>query len=216
MSKNYDPLEEDYCPPWCSSTPDDIAGFRVISLHYYSCDEDKLRDMPKKEADRYREELQKSGRTYDPDKVVDIYSHGSFEESCLSNFYGIHFELDGVELASMEGFLQSLKTPDIKEQRRICSLIGKEAKNAGLATPNFDGEHLYWQGKTINRFKEEYHTLLRRAYRARFEQDGEFRNALKNTKHKKLMHTLGNNNHKETILTTDEFIGFLRELQEEL
>ncbi len=188
----------------------------MISLRYYSRDEDKLRDMPKEEADRYREELRKSGRTYDPDKVADIYSHGTNEEACLSNFSPASFELDGVPCASIEGFLQSLKTPDEEEQKRICSLKGKDAKKAGLAVPNFDGEHLYWKGKTINRFSEEYHTLVRRAYRARFEQDEEFRKALKNTKHKQLLHTLGNNDAKATILTTDEFIGFLRKLQREM
>ncbi len=35
-------------------------------------------------------------------------------------------------------------------------------------------------------------------------------------KNKQLLHTIGNNDPKVTILTVDEFIGFLQELQEKL
>ncbi len=161
-------------------------------------------------------ELRNNHKTYDVDKVVDIYSNGTWEESELSNFCTSNFYFDGVLCVSMEGFIQALKTPDQNEQIRICGLKGNQAKRAGQTVPNFDGEHLFWKGETINRFSEEYHTLVRRAYHARFEQDEDFRNALKTSMHKNLIHTIGNNDPKITILTTDEFIGFLRELQNEL
>ena len=89
-------------------------------------------------------------------------------------------------------------------------------KKAGLAVAGFDGKHLYWHGETIDRFSEQYHVLVRRAYHARFEQDNLFRKALMEAKNKQLLHTIGNNDPKVTILTVDEFIGFLQELQEKL
>ena len=112
--------------------------------------------------------------------------------------------------------MQSLKTSNQEEQIHICSLAGKEAKKAGLAVAGFDGKHLYWQGETIDRFSEQYHVLVPRAYHARFEQDNLFRKALMEAKNKQLLHTIGNNDPKVTILTVDEFIGFLQELQEKL
>lgn len=204
------------CPSSVSQTPDDVSGFRMCYMPFYACYAERLWDMPMEEAVPYMKELRDNNNFYDADKVADIYSHGTREESVLSNFAKSNFYFEGVLCVSMEGFLQALKTPNLNEQIRICGLKGKLAKKAGLAVPNFDGEHLYWQGKTINRFSDEYHTLVRRAYHARFEQDEDFRCALETSKHKKLIHTIGNNDPKSTILTTDEFIGFLRELQNEL
>ena len=204
------------CPSSVSQTPDDVSGFGIRYIPFYSCYAEHLRDMPMEKAVPYMKELRENHKTYDADKVADIYSHGTREESELSNFCRSNFYFEGVLCVSMEGFLQALKTPNLNEQIRICGLKGKLAKKAGLAVPNFDGEHLFWKGNTFNRFSEEYHTLVRRAYRARFEQDEDFRCALKTSKHKKLIHTIGNNDPKSTILTTDEFIGFLRELQNEL
>lgn len=218
MNTDYDDFDDfdSHCPSCVSSSPDATSGFAIHNEPFYACYVEQLRDMPDEQASAYMRELWKNHMTYDTDKVADIYSRGTYEEVCLSNFCRTDFMLDGVNVKSMEGFLQSLKTSDEDEQRRICSLQGKDAKKAGLAVMGFDGENLYWKGKTINRFSEEYHALVRRAYRARFEQDEDFRKALKATKNKKLLHTIGNNDPKATILTTDEFIGFLRALQEEL
>lgn len=216
MSNNYDPYEGDRCPGCVDCTPQDVSGVKVQRKTLYAFCRELTKGKTLEEKMFYKKKFIEYGLWFDPKQTVDIYSRGDLEQRTLSNFDETDFKLDGVRIASMEGFLQSLKTPDIKEQKRICSLIGKKAKDAGLAVPNFDGEHLYWQGKTINRFSEEYHTLLRRAYRARFENDPLFREMLEESKNKKLIHSIGNNNSKETILTTDEFIGFLRELQEKV
>ena len=100
--------------------------------------------------------------------VIDIKSDGIYPANVLSNFYPNAFVLDGVKCASMEGFLQSLKSRKKEEQEYICSLCGIEAKNY------FKGKFanirwkitgkLCWQGKKICRRGKEYEDLLKRAY----------------------------------------------------
>ena len=143
-------------------------------------------------------------------KTIDIHSKGKFPSNVLSNFHESSFILDGVQIKSMEGFLQSLKTSDINLQNKICQLTGKYAKQAGedLAT-NFDHKNIYWQGKLIDRYSNDYQNLLKRAYNAKFEQDPLFREALAKTIGKTLIHSIGKSAKEETILTEKEFINML-------
>ena len=164
----------------------------------------------------FSQQLADSDKSYNPEDVVDIYSKGLWDDVYLSNFCETDFVFDDVQIKSLEGFLQSLKTSDEEKQKSICLLVGKDAKTIGNFLIDFDGTHLHWKGKTIDRFSEEYHTLLRRVYLARFEHDANFRQALEYTKNRKLIHTVGKSDPKETILTDGEFIDLLYELQEML
>ena len=148
-------------------------------------------------------------------KIIDIHSKGKFPSNVLSNFHESNFVLDGVQIKSMEGFLQSLKTSDINLQNKICQLTGKYAKQAGenLAT-SFDHKNIYWQGKLIDRYSDDYQNLLKRAYSAKFEQDPLFREALDKTTGKTLIHSIGKSAEEETILTEKEFINMLNFLRE--
>ena len=65
------------------------------------------------------------------DVVIDIKAKGGFPSGALSNFAAHSFVLDGVAIASMEGFLQSLKFADPAEQAEICGLAGAEAQSRG-------------------------------------------------------------------------------------
>jgi len=146
--------------------------------------------------------------------IIDIDSRGCFPGYVLSNLCPSEFEFENVKMNSMEGFLQSLKTPDETQQKEIQSLSGKEAKKAGESLKNhFDGKHLYWQGKTIDRFSDEYQQLLKRVFRAKWEQDTTFQDALSFTQEKKLIHSIGKQNPEETILTEKEYITLLEELR---
>lgn len=149
--------------------------------------------------------------------TIDIHSKGSFPSNVLSNFHESKFTLDGIQINSMEGFLQSLKTSDINLQNKICQLTGKFAKQAGedLAL-QFDHKTVFWQGKIIDRFSEDYDNLLQRAYRAKFDQDLLFRSALEATKDKTLIHSIGKHSKEETILTEEEFINLLNHLRNQL
>jgi len=148
-------------------------------------------------------------------EIIDIYSKSEDGVSReLSNFTAHAFTFDGVECASMEGFLQALKYVCPKKQREICKLTGKTAKVAG------DGKILwklmheaFWQGKRYDRLSPEYRELIFRAYRAMYEQSESFRAAIDASRGAKLCHSIGEPNPKKTILTEREFICMLYRLR---
>ena len=148
--------------------------------------------------------------------TIDIKSNGEYPADVLSNFSPNGFVFDGVECASMEGFLQSLKYRNAKKQIEVCGLVGKQAKNAGgkrfmwKLTGN-----LYWKGKRYKRKSEAFDELRLRAYEALFNNET-FRAALAVAKGKPLTHTIGKHDKRKTILTVEEFIGYLNLLTERL
>lgn len=142
-------------------------------------------------------------------EVIDIYSKGEYPSNVLSNFYPNEFVFDGIKCGSMEGFLQSLKHKSRKKQQKICLLSGKEAKKKGKykflwkLTGN-----IYWQGRKIKRTSQEYKDLILNAYIA-LSQNTEFINAIKATYNKAIIHSIGSNDERKTILTEKEFINAL-------
>ncbi len=146
-------------------------------------------------------------------KAVDIWSKKAYPANVLSNLWHNPFEFDGVACNSMEGFLQSLKIKDADQQRQICSLSGKEAKN--MSSSEWQREQIvWWKGQPIDRQSGEFQTLLLRAYRALFEQNEQFRNALMSTKGMRLCHIKGERNPYLTILTEQEFCKILTEIRD--
>lgn len=138
--------------------------------------------------------------------AVDISSKSEFPINMLSNFASNSFTLDGVNIASMEGFLQSLKYKDTDAQRRICALTGNEAKKAGKRH-NFwkITQVLYWNGNKINRYSSNYTNLITRAYDAMAESNPVFVKILLSTGYKVLVHSVGKEHKWQTVLTEDEF-----------
>lgn len=116
----------------------------------------------------------------------------------------------------MEGFLQSLKFRNIKKQKQVCLLSGKEAKCSTrhtIAQLRWRMTHnLYWQGKRINRFSDEYQKLLDRAYEALFDNPG-FQKALSASMSYTLTHSVGKIDVRKTVLTEFEFISRLERLR---
>lgn len=152
-------------------------------------------------------------------ETIDILSSAQYPANVLSNFYENSFTLDGVRCASMEGFLQSLKTRNIEKQRYVCSLCGKTAKKFfEHRWNNFFWKltgTLYWQGKRIKRRSEAYQQLLDRAYAA-LSQNPVFVKALLDTEDATLIHSIGKSNARLTVLTEEEFVGRLIKIREEL
>ena len=162
--------------------------------------------------------------------IIDIASDCKFPANVLSNLYPSKFEFEGVKFNSMEGFLQALKTPDEQLQREIHKMSGMEARRMsnvfkgifsektvawkGRITKIFDGKTMHWKGKIVDRFSVEYDDLIKRAFRAKFEQDPLFRYALKQTKGKTITHSIGKSDKEETILTEKEFVTLLDELRD--
>ncbi len=59
---------------------------------------------------------------------MDIGSGTGYPSASLSNFAPHAFVIDGVECASMEGFLQSLKFQDPEMQKHVCTLVDKKSQ----------------------------------------------------------------------------------------
>lgn len=146
-------------------------------------------------------------------KAVDIYSKGEYPADVLSNLCGNKFELDGFQCGSMEGFLQSLKYADRQVQHQIGQMKGRKAKLKGTNTWKVK-QQVFWNGEVIERNGASFQLLLRRAYRAMFDQNERFRNALLLTRGKRLFHTRGAADPYETILTEQEFCRILTELRD--
>lgn len=149
-------------------------------------------------------------------RIIDIYSKGEYPANILSNFYPNKFIFDGIECASMEGFLQSLKVKNAKKQEQMCSLIGIEAKKIGKYRFIWKVTgSVYWRGKKYKRDSFEFRDLIKKAYDAMYKENGGFREALLATKGKELKHSIGKHNPRKTILTEEEFVGCLNALRNE-
>ncbi|WKK95706.1 hypothetical protein VMC263_141 [Klebsiella phage ValerieMcCarty03] len=143
---------------------------------------------------------------------MDIGSGSSYPSCALSNFAPHKFIYDGVECASMEGFLQSLKFSSPEMQAHVCTLVGKSAKFKGKKKRWWPTQTLYWKGVPIHRASEAYQNLLTGAYDALSKNEG-FRRALVATRNATLTHSMGKNKISETILTEREFCNQLYRLR---
>ena len=146
---------------------------------------------------------------------MDIASGSGYPASALSNFAPHPFELDGVQIASMEGFLQSLKFKNVEMQKHICGLTGRRAKFAGKKKTWWRTGRLWWQGSAFDRHGAFYQYLLTRAYKAQ-AQNEKFRRALLATGDAVLTHRTGKTDPKHTILTQAEFCGRLMSMREQM
>ena len=151
--------------------------------------------------------------------IVDIHSKGEYPSWALSNFAKHEFYIDGIKCSSMEGFLQSLKFKSVKKQKQVCLLSRKDAKNSTrhtLAQTKWRITHnRYWQGKRINRFSDEYQKLLDKAY-CELSKNTDFIKALDETAEKELVHSIGKNDARKTVLTEYEFISRLNRIRDEV
>lgn len=144
---------------------------------------------------------------------MDIGSGSQYPSCALSNFAPHPFTFDGVECASMEGLLQSLKFSNPDMQAHVCTLVGKAAKFKGKKKKWYRDQTLYWKGTPIHRESEAYQILIENAYNALFLNDG-FRRALAATGKSTLTHSMGKNKMNETVLTEREFVRNLTRLRD--
>ena len=146
---------------------------------------------------------------------MDIGSGSGYPQSALSNFAPHSFIIDGVECASMEGFLQSLKFSNPDMQKEVCKLIGKAAKFKGKKKKWYRTQTLYWQGEEIKRDSQEYQDLLDKAF-SELAKNESFKKALLATGNATLTHSIGKKKTNETVLTVKEFISRLVKIREQL
>lgn len=146
---------------------------------------------------------------------MDIGSGSGFPSASLSNFAPHTFIIDGVECASMEGFLQSLKFSNPEMQKEVCKLVGKAAKFKGKKKKWWRTQTLFWQGRSFKRDSQEYQELLDRAFDA-LSQNSSFKKALLATKDAVLTHSIGKTKITETVLTVQEFVSRLTRIRDNL
>ena len=146
---------------------------------------------------------------------MDIGSGAGFPEASLSNFSPHPFVFDGVECASMEGLLQSLKFSNPDMQKHVCTLVGKKAKFAGKKKKWWRTQTLFWQGIEMRRDSAEYQRLLDKAFDA-LSQNTSFARALLATGDAKLTHSIGKSRQSETVLTHAEFCSRLTAIRARL
>lgn len=150
------------------------------------------------------------------DSDWDICFKFKYPYNVLCNFTASQFNYQGVNIQSMEGFLQSLKVKDKKTQEKICTLPGFMAKKVGnylKRSGDFDRVTVYWQGNQYDRNTDKFKQVISEAYESKHAQDGLFRSVLNSSKGRKLTHTIGKNDPMDTILTEDEFIEQLDNLR---
>ena len=146
---------------------------------------------------------------------MDIGSGTGWPSAALSNFAPHPFVIDGVECASMEGFLQSLKYKEPDMQVEVCKLVGKAAKFKGKKKKWWRTQTLYWQGQEFKRDSQEYQDLLDRAFDALAQNTG-FQKALLATGKATLTHSIGKSKEQETVLTKQEFCSRLTKIRDKL
>lgn len=146
---------------------------------------------------------------------MDIRSGSGYPAANLSNFTPHPFEIDGVQCASMEGFLQSLKYKNLEMQEYVCTLVGKKAKLKGKEKKWYNKQILYWQGIAYPRNSRAYQDLLDRAFEA-LSQNKKFQKALKATGNATLAHSIGEKDPSKTVLTRQEFTNCLVNLRNQL
>lgn len=147
-------------------------------------------------------------------ETIDVRSGTKYPDSYLSNFASYIFEVDGILCNSMEGFLQSLKYKDKEEQRHICRLVGNTARGRGHGKRWYVDQTLYWKGYPYKRDSEEYQNLINKAFNSLYKND-EFRKTLEDTGNANLIHSLGHNNIRATVLTERELCIRLMKLRDE-
>lgn len=143
---------------------------------------------------------------------MDVRSGAGYPASALSNFARHPFEMDGVKIASMEGFLQSLKFDKPHIQNEVCKMSGLAAKLRGKPRNRVWTrlQRLWWQGKPYPRESDEYQALLDRAYQTMCEQNSSFRKALLASGDAIFTHNMGSHDPTQTVLTPREFTERLR------
>jgi hypothetical protein len=132
----------------------------------------------------------------------------------LSNFAETPFVLDGVRYASVEGFYQSLRITDPVRRAQAAQLHGKEAKAAGRDFKNVT--HGEYRGEVFELGGPRHHEIVKRALRAKLEQNPELARQFIETHPRPIIHNTGRPESKSTKYPGAVFSQTLMELRQEL
>ena len=148
-------------------------------------------------------------------EIINIRFNGDNLEKRLSNLYPYNFEMDGIQYASMEAFIGSLRTPSQVEKQKLYSTSGMESWIMGHKFSWYAKQEVYYKEKVISRHSQVYDDLITSAFDALFTNE-DFKKALRESGDCKLTHTVGKTAKDKTLLTRKEFIGHLNRLRKRL
>lgn len=132
----------------------------------------------------------------------------------MSNFAPTPFVLDGHRYSSVEAFYVSLKfSDDPRMQASIRRMDGKKAKRAGSKSK---ATRATYQGREFLLGSPEHHALIKRAMRAKLEQNPELARAFVATHPRPIIHDTGQPERSTTAFPASAFIRILTELRDEL
>lgn len=147
--------------------------------------------------------------------MINIYYEATYPGCELSNLARHPFELDGIKIESMEGFLQSLKYFTEEKQKIVCKLSGEEARNMGKYKVLWKfNEMVNWRGRGYDLFSDELQQLIDRAYEAMYEQSEEFRSALVASGKEPLVYRIGEHQMNRAIITEYHLVRRLEKLRQ--
>lgn len=135
---------------------------------------------------------------------VGYRNRGDFSQM-LSNLFPYNIKFKRKKLASIENFFQGIKFKDKKVQNYVFTYYGTQAVHIKAASSYNWKEtgKIYWQGKAIQRESKEYESLIDELYICAI-QNPIYRSILYNC-NKPIIHSMGENNKKETTFTRYEF-----------
>lgn len=117
---------------------------------------------------------------------INVHSeHPDRQIAIIANLAPTPLTLDGVRYACVEAFWQSLRFPP-DQRPRIAAMDGPSAKRASQDQPY--GTHVLYDGKAIPVGAYPHWQLMRRACKAKFEQNENARAALLATGERPLIH----------------------------
>lgn len=151
--------------------------------------------------------------------IEDISDERGFPFGMLDPSAPVRFEIDGVQCASLDGFLESLKFERIIDQKNINKRVGNDAKKRGKEKDNPGNQRanrvLYWQGDTFKRNSKTFNKLLVRVFRE-MAKNARYQAALMATQDVNFRYPKGKANKKDTILTKKELTDNLKKLRADL
>ena len=148
------------------------------------------------------------------DAHLNVNSASSDWRACaLANFPLFPFVLDGVVIASAEGFIQGIKYPEAHPSRRLAFLA--HAQGAKQYGDRAERISVWWKGQALAYGSASHHALIARAIRAKFHYNQGAQLALRATEGMELKHDIGFES-PTTSLPAAVFCRILADLRDEL
>ena len=147
--------------------------------------------------------------------VINIAaSSADWRGVALSNFCLSPFVLDGVLLASVEGFIQGIKFPPGDPLRELAFVAsGQQAKGFSAQAA---GQHVWWAEELLDYGSAAHLALIGRAMHARIAQNSGLQAVLRSTGKATIVHETGVPEAVTTSLKAEDFCRIMSAIRDEL